>query len=146
VVEYNLIIGNQLAMFVDYSSYPSVANNHFLDNRMAVKLGIYQSADWEKRSGSKRLVQKEASARRSKNPLLAQAPETFNDYVDVSGNWWGEQNAALQKAGEDANLAMFHDRHDQPTVTYPGFGEGSYALDVIRYAPWLKQPVPEVGP
>ncbi|PLY01684.1 MAG: hypothetical protein C0624_09910 [Desulfuromonas sp.] len=145
-IEYNLISGNQLAMFVDYSSYPRVTNNHFFDNGMAVKLGIYQSADWEKRSGSKRLVQQEASARRSKNPLLAQAPENFNDYVDVSGNWWGEQSADLQKVGPDADLAMFHDRRDQPMVSYPGFGEGSYALDVIRYAPWLTQPVPEVGP
>jgi len=146
VIEYNLITDNRLAMFVDYSSYPRVTNNHFLANDMAVKLGIYQSADWEKRSGSKRLVQKEATARRSKNPLLAQAPESFNDYVDVSGNWWGEANRLLKRAGGDANLEIFHDRRDQPRVTYPGFGEGSYALDVIRYAPWLTKPVAEVGP
>ncbi|PLY05723.1 MAG: hypothetical protein C0624_04695 [Desulfuromonas sp.] len=145
-IEKNLISGNELALFVDYSSYPQVRNNHFLDNSMGVKLGIYQSADWEKRSGSKRLVQEQASARNSRNPLLAQAPEQFNDYVDVSGNWWGAQNAALEKAGPDVNLPMFYDRRDKPTVSYPGFGKGDYALDVIRYAPWLKQPVKGVGP
>jgi len=146
LIENNLIVNNQLAMFVDYSSYPRVSNNHFVDNAMAVELGIYQSADWEKRSGSKRLVQKEAASRRSKNPMLAQAPEEFNDYVDVSNNWWGKHNAQLKAAGADADLPFFHDRRDQPSVTYPGFGEGSYALDVIRYAPWLEQPVPGVGP
>jgi len=145
VVE-NRIEQNGLALFVDYSSYPTVHGNHFAANAMAVKLGIYQSADWEKRAGSKRLVQKEAAARKSQNPLLAQAPETFNDFVDVSGNWWGELTPRLQAAGGDANLPFFHDRRDQPTVVYPGFGDGSYALDVIRYAPWLEAPPAVAGP
>jgi len=145
-IEENRIEKNGLALFVDYSSYPTVRGNHFAANAMAVKLGIYQSADWEKRAGSKRLVQKEAAARQSQNPLLAQAPESFNDYVDVSGNWWGELTPRLKEAGGDANLPFFHDRRDQPSVVYPGFGDGRYTLDVIRYAPWLEAPPASAGP
>ena len=87
VIEKNLVKQNRLALFCDYSSYPQVRKNHFIANEMAVELGLFQSADWEKRSGSKGLMQQEALARKSKNPMLAQAPTSFVDMVDVSNNW-----------------------------------------------------------
>lgn len=141
----NLIEANELALFCDYSSYPEVKGNNFLDNRMAVKLGIYQSADWEKRSGSRAIVQREAAARQSQNPMLANAPTEFSDFVDVSDNWWGAQTAQLKAAGKDGNPAMFHDRKDQPKVVYEGFGPEEYRLDRIVYHPWREQLVAEVG-
>lgn len=146
-IEKNLVERNGLALFCDYSSYPRVKENNFLDNGKGVELGIYQSADWEKRSGSKVIVEKEATARRSQNPLLAQAPTEFNDFVEVSGNWWGERNtAALAAAGEEGNVSFFFDRRDKPEVVYEGFGADSYVLDLVAFSPWLAAPVADAGP
>jgi len=146
VLENNLIEKSELAMFCDYSSYPTVKNNNFLDNRMAVELGIYQSADWEKRSGSKPLMQKEAAARQSKNPMLSQAPTRFEDIVDVSGNWWGGLNAKMAQASQGENLPFFHDRLDKEWVIYDGFGPDRYRIDLVVYKPLLDNPVVPVGP
>ena len=145
VIEYNLIDGNDKALYCDFSSYPLVKNNNFTNNKLAVELGIYQSADWEKRSGSKTIVQKEAESRNSKNPLLASAPTTFKDFVDVSGNWWGNDTKALV-ASPKGNHPFYYDRKDKAKVTYDGFGPDSYLLDEIRYHPWLSTPVAPVGP
>jgi hypothetical protein len=145
VIEYNLIDANDKALYCDFSSYPVVKNNNFTANKMGVELGIYQSADWEKRSGSKTIVQKEAEARNSKNPLLANAPTTFKDFVDVSGNWWGNDTKALV-ANPQGNHPFFYDRKDKAKVTYDGFGPDSYLLDEIRYHPWLNAAVTPIGP
>jgi hypothetical protein len=146
-VSFNLFEKNKLVLFCDFSSYPEVRQNNFVDNAMGVKLGIYQSADWEKRSGSKPLMQREASARQSQNPLLAKVPTEFTDVVDVSGNWWGKETAQLVAAGEKGNVAFFFDRHDQPEVSYEkeGYGPGVFRLDRIQFAPWLKETVPGAG-
>ena len=146
VVENNIIEQSDLAIYCDYSSYPKVKNNHFSDNKMAVELGIYQSADWEKRSGSKPLMKKEALARNSKNSMLSQAPTQFNDIVDVSGNWWGDILKILTKNSKDGNLEIFYDRLDKEWVTYEGFGPESYRVDLVKYTPWLDNPVSSVGP
>ncbi len=146
VVEQNLVEKNDLALFCDFSSYPRVKNNNFLGNRMGVELGIYQSADWEKRVGSKGIVQEAAAERQSQNPLLAQAPTEFRDIVDVSGNWWGDDTQRLAAAGKDANLPFFFDRKDKPKVVYEGYGQESYILDRIVYSPWLAAPVRDAGP
>jgi len=93
-------------------------------------------------------MQREASARQTKNPLLASAPTDFADVVDVSGNYWGKDTAQLKAAGEQGNVAIFHDRHDQPEVSYEaaGYGPGTFRLDLIRFAPWLAEPVAGSGP
>ncbi len=136
---------NRLAIFCDFSAYPQVKNNNFIGNQMAVKLGIYQSADWEERSGSKSIMQRESAARKSQNPMLARAPVQFNDFVDVSGNWWGEDTAQLEQIGEDGNAAMFYDRQDLSEVTYEDYGPGVYQLDRIQFAPWLAGPAGHSG-
>jgi len=145
-LEKNIFRHNELALFCDYSSYPRVKDNNFIDNEMAVKLGTYQSADFEGREGSRGLVMRQAQQRRSRNPLLGQAPDAFSDRVDVSGNWWGDRTAILEGAGEDGNLAFFHDRHDQPKVRYEGWGEEEFTLDRVVFAPWLEAPVADAGP
>ncbi|NJC89112.1 MAG: right-handed parallel beta-helix repeat-containing protein [Desulfuromonas sp.] len=146
-VRLNRFEKNELALFCDFSSYPEVRQNNFVDNAMGVKLGIYQSADWEKRSGSRPLMQREASARQSQNPLLAKVPTEFTDVVDVSGNWWGKDTSQLAAAGEKGNIAIFHDRHDQPEVSYEseGYGPGTFRLDRVQFVPWLKEPVAGAG-
>jgi len=145
-LEKNIIRGNELALFCDYSSYPRVKDNNFIDNEMAVKLGPYQSADFEKREGSRRLLMEQAQQRRSRNPLLDQAPDSFSDRVDVSGNWWGERTSVMEAVGADGNLEFVHDRHDQPKVRYEGWGEKEFTLDRVVFAPWLQAPVADAGP
>lgn len=144
-IKLNSFSGNRLALFVDYSSYPEVRQNNFEMTEEGARIGIYQSADWEKRSGSKRLVMKNAQSRGSKNALLGQAPTEYTDIVDLSGNWWGEKTVELDSALDGQNLTFFYDRNDQPTVTYEGFGSESYRLDVIRFQPVLEAPVSGAG-
>ncbi len=145
-VEFNQFEQNDLAFFCDHSSYPLIRNNNLLGSRMAVKLGIFQSADWEKRAGSKQIVQQKAMAQNSRNPLLGQVATEFTDQVDVSGNWWGNDTVHLQKATDTSNLKLFHDRFDQPTVIYEGFGDESYRLDRVIYKPCLEKSVPHTLP
>jgi len=145
-VRLNSFEQNTLALYCDFSAYPYVKENNFLGNLIGVKLGIYQSADWEKRSGSKKIMQRESTSRKSQNPMLANAPETFDNFVDVSGNWWGGDTAQLGKTGADGNSALFYDRHDKPEVTYEDYGPGVYQLDWVLFSPWLDGPVIGTGP
>jgi parallel beta-helix repeat protein len=145
-IRMNSFTDNKIGLFVDYSSYPLVRQNNFEKTGEGARLGIYQSADWEKRSGSKQLVMKEARQRGSKNAMLGQAPTEYNDIVDLSGNWWGENTSELDSARADQNLTFFYDRKDEPTVTYEGFGPDSYRLDEIRFQPVLTVPVSGTGP
>ncbi|RMF75086.1 MAG: hypothetical protein D6740_01390 [Alphaproteobacteria bacterium] len=145
-VRRNQVEGNKLALFCDYSSYPEVRDNNFLRNDEGVRLGIYQSADWEKRAGSKPLMLQQARQRNSRNDMLGQAPTDFVDRVDVSGNWWGADSERLRAAGADANDALFWDVHDQPTVVYEGFGDEAYRLDRVVFQPVLDGPVDGTGP
>lgn len=146
VIGNNLIEQNDLALFCDYSSYPSVHHNNFRKNGIGVKLGIYQSGDWEKQFGSKAIMQKEAQARNSRNPLIEMPTAEVNDAVDVRNNWWGDDTSKLKRSGAEGNLEMFHDRRDQPRVFYEGFALEGYVLDVIHFAPWLTAPVADSGP
>jgi hypothetical protein len=141
----NRFSGNKLALFVDYSSYPQVRQNNFEKTAEGAQLGIYQSADWEKRSGSRKLVMKNAQARGSKNSLLGQAPTEYVDIVDLSENWWGEKNPELKRAIAGQNLDFFYDRSDKPLVTYKDFGPESYRLDEIKFQPVLSAPVADAG-
>lgn len=145
-VRLNNFEKNGLALYCDFSAYPEVKENNFLGNGAGVKLGIFQSADWEQRSGSKKIMQREASSRKSQNPLLEKAPEKFNDFVDVSNNWWGQDTEQLVKTGKDGNSPLFYDRHDKPEVTYEDYGPGVYRLDLVLFAPWLSGPVNGAGP
>ncbi len=145
-VSLNIFEQNDLALYCDFSAYPVVKKNNFLGNTVGVKLGIYQSADWERRSGSKKIMQREASSRKSQNPMLAKAPESFNDFVDVSGNWWGDDTAQLEALEKDGNTPLFYDRNDEAEVTYEDYGPGVYTLDWVMFSPWLNAPVNGVGP
>ncbi len=144
-VRLNSFEQNALAFYCDFSAYPLIKENHLLGNAVGVKLGIYQSADWEKRSGSKKIMQQESTSRKSQNPMLAKAPEAFDDFVDISGNWWGDDTAQLARVGE-GNSPLFYDRHDEPEVTYEDYGPGVYKLDRVHFSPWLDGPVKGVGP
>jgi nitrous oxidase accessory protein NosD len=137
---------NDLVLFCDHSSYPLFRENNLLGNPQAVRLGIFQSADWEARSGSKKIVQEKARQLNSRNPLIERIPSDFRDRVEVAGNWWGEDMPRLRQAREETNLDLFHDRLDQPTVTYEGYGDEAYRLDRVVFQPVLDQAVADTLP
>ena len=95
-------------------------------------------------------MQEKAQQLNSRNPLIDRIPTDFPDRVEVFGNWWGEDTALLRQASAEANLDLFHDRLDQPTVTYEGYGDEAYRLDRVIFSPVLDQAVadtlPEVKP
>jgi len=145
-VQKNRFEINGLAIFCDYSSYPAVHQNDFARNGMAVRLGIYQSGDWERKFNSKTIMMEQVSSRNGRSPLPEQMPGPIADTVNVSHNWWGEDTIKFKQAGPGGELEMFHDRRDQPEVFYEGYGPGGYALDVVVFEPWLTAPVADSGP
>lgn len=145
-VAKNLFADNRLALFCDYSSYPQVRENNFVDNAMAVRLGDFQSA-----AGANGAAAEMAARRAGRSPFgqgveLPQDQQDQVDFVDVSGNWWGEDARLLAAAGKDGNVSIFFDRRDRPEVTYEDSGARGGRLDWVKFAPWLEAPVPEAGP
>ena len=146
VVEKNRIETSGVAIFCDYSSYPEVHQNNFRQNAMGVKLGIYQSGDWERQFGSQAGARQAARMHNRPRPQIDRPVAKIADVIDVSNNWWGADTAKLKKAGPEGNLAMFYDRRDQARVRYEGFDAQGYVFDQIRFAPWLTAPVADGGP
>ena len=141
--EGNVLADSKVGMFIDFSSYPHIRDNLFTGNDLHIKLGKFQSSNWEARAGSKRMVMQTAAQAGSRNPRLAQGPEDFPEVVDAVDNWWDRKTVGEMKSeGEAAEISSLYDGNDMPQVTYEGFGEESYALDKILYWPVLeKDPV-----
>ncbi len=133
-LEGNLLRDNKVALFADYSSYPKVGGNRFQDNEWHVRLGIYQSSDWERRQGSRAIMMGTAKEAGTRNPFLMEGQVPPGEGIfSVAGNAFDAETAAEMAAGPDANLTRFWDGRDQGPVRYEGFGEGEYAVDVIQY-------------
>lgn len=147
LVERNVLESNGLALLCDFSSYPQVRSNNFLGNRMGVELGRNQSADLEKRYSSRGAALEMAASRQGKMPRQAPSiPTDFNDFVDVRGNWWGEDTPKLVAAGPDGNVEIFFDRKDLRQVNIEGYGTELFLLDQVLFHPWLDGKVPDAGP
>lgn len=146
-VRNNVFKENVQAVFIDLSSYPKVHDNNFLGKGKAVVLGIYMSADWEKKVGSARISGNEARRKGSRNLGGVSRRGDFSGEVDLRNNWWGEETLAeMIAAGPDGNIDAIHDYFDRNEVTYPGFSEGSYRVDRVLYSPWREESVEEAGP
>jgi hypothetical protein len=145
-IKGNVVADSGIGIFCDFSSYPLIRGNFFYDNGTHLKLGKFQSSDWESRAGSKNIVLETASRQQSRNPRLGQGSKEFPEAVDASENWWDEKTLKEMMAkGEDANISTLYDGHDLPEVTYEGFGEESYLLDKILYLPALETEPETVG-
>jgi hypothetical protein len=135
----NVLADSGVGIFCDFSSYPLIRDNLFSGNRMHLKLGKFQSSNWESRAGSKSYVLETATRQGSRNPRLGQGPKEFPEAVDATGNWWDEKTIKeMTEKGKDADISTLYDGHDLPEVTYEGFGEETYRLDKILYLPALK--------
>jgi nitrous oxidase accessory protein NosD len=146
-VEKNVLEGNRVALFCDYSSYPGVSANNFVGNGRGVELGGNQSADFEKRFGSRAVIERKSAAKRGKGPG-GPPPSSVpaGEFIDVRGNWWGKDTSRLAAAGPNGNVEIFFDRSDRPTVTMEGYGEERFHLDQVRFHPWLERRVQDAGP
>ena len=139
----NVVADSKIGLFCDFSSYPHIRDNLFTGNDLHIKLGKFQSSNWEARAGSKGMVMQTAARAGSRNPRLAQGSEEFPEFVDATGNWWDKKTLReMKKKGEVAEISTFFDGNDMPEVTYEGFGDESYTLDKVVYLPVLeKEPV-----
>lgn len=146
VIRKNLFVRNSLVLYSNYSSYPRVHENSFLFNEVAVHLDVHMSADFEVQEGSEGIVAKESRSLGRQTLLQKQRDESFEDFVDLSRNWWGEDTSRFEAAGAQANFDLFFDRLDMPEVEYEGYEGKNYALDRVLYSPWLRAPVNNAGP
>ncbi|MDT8394996.1 MAG: right-handed parallel beta-helix repeat-containing protein [bacterium] len=139
----NVVADSKVGLFCDFSSYPRIRDNLFAGNDLHIKLGKFQSSNWEGRAGSKRLVMQAATRAGSRNPRLAEGPEEFPEAVDATGNWWDKKTLReMKNKGEAVEISTLYDGHDLDKVTYEGFGDESYTLDKVLYWPALeKEPV-----
>lgn len=135
----NIVADSKVGLFCDFSSYPLIRDNLFSGNGMHLKLGKFQSSNWESRAGSKNFVLDTAARQGSRNPRLGQGPKEFPEAVDATGNWWDKKTLKeMIEKGGDADITTLYDGHDLPDVTYEGFGEETYRLDKILYLPALE--------
>jgi len=138
-LEGNIVADSGVGIFCDFSSYPLIRGNDFSGNGTHLKLGRFQSSNWESRAGSKNFVMETAARQGSRNPRLGEGPKEFPEAVDATGNWWDEETLKeMTLKGADADITSLYDGHDLPDVTYEGFGEETYRIDKILYLPTLE--------
>ncbi|GAB4369880.1 MAG: hypothetical protein Kow00128_16430 [Deltaproteobacteria bacterium] len=149
-VEKNVFFHNRNAVMVNYSSYPKIAGNNFDRNDMSVRLGKFQSGDWEEREGSPKLTAGEASLRGAGNRpagigqvLSGGQAVVYPKRVNAVGNWWGPDADRDRGKG---TLGKIWDGKKFGPVTYEGFGEKKYEIDVVDFSGESTQPFPDAGP
>lgn len=135
-LEGNRFEGNRVGVFADFSSYPAVSGNLFAGNDWHVRLGNFQSADWERRQGGAP-VERERGGRRAgpSAPPLPTAEAAGERIFSVAGNAWDEDTAREMAEGPGANVSRFWDGRDQPLTPYRNDRGEAFALDVIRFLP-----------
>jgi hypothetical protein len=141
-LEANRIEGNRVGVFADFSSYPAVVGNLFAGNEWHVRLGNFQSADWERRQGGAP-VGRERTGRHmgaGASPPTLPAPDSAGERVfSVAGNAWDEETAREMTAGPQANVSRLWDGRDHPLTTYRDDREHVYAIDAIRFLPTTEE-------
>ncbi|WP_429884551.1 right-handed parallel beta-helix repeat-containing protein [Geoalkalibacter halelectricus] len=141
-VARNVFYGNEVAVYCDFSSYPRLHDNNFVENPLAVKLGPFQSAAGARLPGAQREV---GMIGPGPGAALNSPPDSIQDFIDASANWWGMDTPQLAAAGAEGNPSIFFDRRDQAEVELTD-GAGGGLLDQVRFSPWLNAPVADAGP
>lgn len=149
-VEKNVFFHNRNGVVVNYSSYPLIAGNNFDRNDMSVRLGKFQSGDWEEREGSHKLTAGEASLRGAGNRpegigqmLAGDRKATFPKRVNAKGNYWGPD---ADRDPAKGTLGKIRDGKKFGPVQYEGFGEKIYEIDVVDFSGESPEPFSDAGP
>jgi len=143
LVDYNVFTSNRTAVFIDYSSYPGIFHNNFERNDVHVKLGKFQSGDWEKREGSRMISRGRAARRGSRNLGAFEITVEYPGRINAKGNFWGTDLGDL--GGKKVNLEKIWDGMDFGPVTYEGYGDEKYKIDLVDYSEWEKEPIKGAG-
>lgn len=136
-VRHNTFKGNKTAVFCDFSSYPIITLNNFTDNDYHVKLGIYQSADFENSAGSYMIQMQEVVSKQSRKTTDFKAKRYVGE-VFAKKNYWDEKTIAEMEKGD--NVTAIYDGNDMDEVKYEGYGEDKYKVDKVVFRPYLKTP------
>ncbi len=140
LIRQNTFKNSSTAVFCDFSSYPIITLNDFLDNKLHIKLGIYQSADFENRVGSIQIQLNEAMAKETRRTLdFNKQRKFFVGELFAKKNYWDEKTIKEMETKE--NVSTIYDGHDLPETKYEGYGEDKYKLDVVIFKPFLRKPV-----
>lgn len=148
-ITQNDIHDNEKGIYLDLSSYAAINGNNIHGNGLHVELGN-MSADWEHRVNQKPTRGSQAQTIGMANQGMRSQPQMSDgsdvmDYVDATGNWWGEKaTAEMEKKGPDADIAEFKDYYDLPTRTYEGY-DGVYVQDRVKYDGWKKTRIKDAG-
>ncbi len=142
-IEKNVFLHNRNAVVVNYSSYPLIAGNNFERNDMSVRLEKFQSGDWEERAGSPKTTMAEAARRGSRAMPAGVPPTVFPRRVNARGNFWG---ADADRDPARGTLAKIWDGTKFGPVTYEGFGDETYRIDVVDFSGEEPAPVKDAGP
>lgn len=139
-IRLNTLKGNKVGIFCDFSSYPVITLNNFFANNLHIKLGIYQSSDFENRVGSLQIQIEEANAKKTKRILdFNKQKKLYIGEVFAKKNYWDERTLKEMETYE--NISSIYDGHDLPSVKYDGYGEEQYLLDYVVFKPFLKTPI-----
>jgi parallel beta-helix repeat protein len=143
VIEKNNIIDNDIGIYCDYSSYPIISENNIFDNLLAIKLGTFQSADWEKRGqGSTGIIKNKALEKQSKVNFGKMPEQEYQDFIEANNNYWGEEvTRELEEKGSESNISAFDDYYDKNVIVYEDWDDKEYVLDRVKYDGWLKEKV-----
>ncbi|MCX7769668.1 MAG: right-handed parallel beta-helix repeat-containing protein [Proteobacteria bacterium] len=140
-IRNNTFEGNETGIICNFSSYPVITKNNFLNNRFHIKLGEFQSADFENRTGSLTIQLKEVVEKQSRRSgqFTEKQKKVYSGEVFAKNNYWDENTVKEFKTKE--NVSTIYDGFDLKEVTYEGYGDQKYAIDKVIYKPYLTTPV-----
>lgn len=140
-IRNNSFEDNEIGILCNFSSYPTITKNNFLNNKLHIKLGEFQSADFENRTGSRAIQLKEVVEKQSRRSAQFNEKQktVYSGEVFAKNNYWDENTVKEFKTKD--NISTIYDGFDLKEVTYEGYGSEKYAIDIVNYEPYLTTPV-----
>jgi len=132
---------NNVGVYCNFTSYPVITKNNFINNSIHIKLGEYQSSDFERKMGSEVIQMKEVVERQSKRATTINKNKVniYSGEVFAKKNYWDEKT--LKEMATKDNVSTIYDGYDLKEVTYEGYGDTKYKIDIVSYKPYLTSPV-----
>ncbi len=140
-IRNNTFRENNVGVYCNFSSYPVITRNNFIDNSIHIKLGEYQSSDFERKMGSEIIQMQEVVERQSKRATTINKNKVniYSGEVFAKYNYWDEKT--LKEMATKENVSTIFDGYDLKEVSYEGYGDTKYKIDKVSYKPYLTSPV-----